>query len=474
MSFLDPEDRALVLSVVYDGPPEAGKTTSVRALARAFGREVETPAQHEGRTVLFDLLEHRAGVYDGAPIHLRIVSVPGQERWAARRAHFVSRADVIVFVGDTTRDGLEGTLAHLDRLRRDLEERDGPPVGVVFQANKRDRPDAVPIDDVAARVASDRVAIFETSASDGAGVREVLVFAVKLALDRVRADAPLEVALSDDPRLAGSAELEALLRGVEASELDASRPSAPPGSPSTPPLRVPRSRNEVSDGFVWPPVEGRLLLAEATRSGIDLRVSGRGDRVIGLGADWRLHSADSAVFPTMDDGRGALLTWARIHSKARDLLSARRCIVLYETEDGEWRLWQIVHREATLRDLDRAEPLDVVRALRHLVAARAACLRAEVELPCSLDTVGVRTDGRIHYVGPVPLSSKPEHDGHAALEELTTDLAAIADTEDPHVLGAAVAELLEAVEASAESDDVRRLFERELQRYLAPAAPRKT
>jgi hypothetical protein len=33
----DPRDHAVVISVVYDGPPEAGKTTSVRALARSAG-----------------------------------------------------------------------------------------------------------------------------------------------------------------------------------------------------------------------------------------------------------------------------------------------------------------------------------------------------------------------------------------------------------------------------------------------------
>ena len=57
MAVLHPDDDVLVLSVVYDGPPEAGKTTSVRALAKSVGREVYTPEEQDGRTVYFDWLE---------------------------------------------------------------------------------------------------------------------------------------------------------------------------------------------------------------------------------------------------------------------------------------------------------------------------------------------------------------------------------------------------------------------------------
>ncbi|HEY0993983.1 MAG TPA: GTPase domain-containing protein, partial [Kofleriaceae bacterium] len=177
-----------MISVVYDGPPQAGKTTSVRALARSFGREVYTPEERNGRTVHFDWMEHVGGRFDGSPIHCQVVSVPGQKRWTRRRAHFLDRADVVVFVGDTTAEGWPETVARLAALRADLDGRDGPPVGLVFQANKRDCADAVAFDEVKARAASARTAVVESSAADGTGVREAFVFAVRLALDRVRED----------------------------------------------------------------------------------------------------------------------------------------------------------------------------------------------------------------------------------------------------------------------------------------------
>ncbi|MGH9886021.1 MAG: hypothetical protein ACREBE_10860, partial [bacterium] len=114
-----------MISVVYDGPPEAGKTTTVRALARGFGREVYTPEERDGRTVHFDWLEHIGGRFEGSPIRCQIVSVPGQKRWVRRRAHFLERADVVVFVGDTTASAWPETVARLADLRADLDARQG-------------------------------------------------------------------------------------------------------------------------------------------------------------------------------------------------------------------------------------------------------------------------------------------------------------------------------------------------------------
>src|SRR5262245_10750807 len=118
---VDPDH--VVISVVYDGPPRAGKTTSVRALAGSFGREVFTPEERNGRTVHFDWLEHIGGRFEGAPIHCQVVSVPGQKRWTRRRGHFLDRADGVVFVGDTTADGWPETVARLPALRAERRAR---------------------------------------------------------------------------------------------------------------------------------------------------------------------------------------------------------------------------------------------------------------------------------------------------------------------------------------------------------------
>ena len=120
MAALDPRDQTVVISIVYDGPPEAGKTTSVRALARGFGREVYTPEERNGRTVYFDLLEHTGGLFDGSPIRCEIASIPGQRRWTRRRRHFLDRADTVVFVEVKT--GPSAGLSPRERLVREAVE----------------------------------------------------------------------------------------------------------------------------------------------------------------------------------------------------------------------------------------------------------------------------------------------------------------------------------------------------------------
>ena len=50
MACIDPRTDAIVIRIVYDGAPLAGKTTSVRALGERLGAGVVTPAEVEGRT----------------------------------------------------------------------------------------------------------------------------------------------------------------------------------------------------------------------------------------------------------------------------------------------------------------------------------------------------------------------------------------------------------------------------------------
>ncbi|HSS02329.1 MAG TPA: GTPase domain-containing protein [Kofleriaceae bacterium] len=385
-----------MISVVYDGPPEAGKTTTVRALARGFGREVYTPEERDGRTVHFDWLEHVGGRFEGSPIRCQIVSVPGQKRWVRRRAHFLERADVVVFVGDTTASAWPETVARLADLRADLDARQGPPVGLVFQANKRDCADAVPLDEIRARAANARTAVVESSAPDGTGVREAFVFAVRLALDRVRDLHRFDpVRAASRPRAGFGAEGVELYDLLRRLDVDADRAGASPGERAG--TRPPS--HDAPCGFVWPPIEGRILLRDAAPpAGSPVDVGPAGDCHAAANSGWIVHSGAGAVFVDLDDARAVLIDWARQHAAAQSVLSRRRCIVLAETGDGRWRLWQIVRREASLRQLTGVAP---ALAERMLGEASAACAQAAPSLPVTLDTIGAELERPI-YVGLMP------------------------------------------------------------------------
>lgn len=403
-----------MLGIVYDGPPEAGKTTSVRALAQGFGREVYTPEEQRGRTVYFDWLEHTGGRFDGAPIRCQIVSVPGQDCFLERRRHLLGRADVVVFVGDTSRRAWSTTLARLRELCAWLEQREGPATGVVFQANRRDAPDAVPLETVKAEAASARVCVIESVALDGSGVREAFVFAVRLALDRVRE----EQRLGSLPALATAQHSSALLAELRTLEHAVERPlAAEPGRAAAPPTAVAAPSRaggfDVPSGLVWPPVEGRILLREALPAPASLELGASRERP-DLAPGYRASSPPAASFEELDEGRKALVGWARLHVSAASLLTRQRCILLAEDAAGAFRLWQIVQAEPSLRELfvDGCETMiarhaasQLVRASRLLGEAQLLCQASALPLACTLDSVGVSDAGSPVFVGDMPLSA---------------------------------------------------------------------
>ncbi|HET9622680.1 MAG TPA: hypothetical protein VFP84_15010, partial [Kofleriaceae bacterium] len=203
MALIDSEASEILIRLVYDGPPEAGKTTSLRALASSLTRPTYSPAEDgDGRTLWFDWMEYVGGRFEGCQIRCQIVSVAGQRELAARRRRVIAGADVVVFVADSAANETSRTVAYLQELREMLRLTPGSgseavahrltahevPVGVIVQANKRDLPDAIPIKQLRGELENIGwpIGVVESVASEGTGIREAFVYAVRLALDRVR------------------------------------------------------------------------------------------------------------------------------------------------------------------------------------------------------------------------------------------------------------------------------------------------
>ena len=120
MAVLDPRSDTVVIRVVYDGAPMAGKTTSVGALGRGLGSEVHSPAEVGGRTLYFDWLDYTGGLFEGRRIRCQIISVPGQATLAPRRRRLLESADAIVFVGDSAPAGFIADRGYLSGLSREI------------------------------------------------------------------------------------------------------------------------------------------------------------------------------------------------------------------------------------------------------------------------------------------------------------------------------------------------------------------
>jgi signal recognition particle receptor subunit beta len=495
MPIIDKARGVLVIRLVYDGPPMSGKTTSVRALARGLGVNVETPEESDGRTLYFDWMDYIGGVFEGRQIRCQVVSVPGQAEHARRRAKLLASADAVILVADTRASKLPAALAVLEDLLPRCRSQD-PPVGVVLQANKRDAPDSVPRAQMQAELSAIAptapIAIVETVATAGDGIRAAFVFGIRLALDRVRALADSGRLPIGEPEVDRAAEL---LARLQAGDRDAAlTPTVMPGAlpsphteteddsltptlvPVAPPSASPENETEtprplsepnaldgkiaflsgtrrsrpssvsmtevpfvpdasLPGGFIWPPVDGRVLLHEVAQLGITPVRTARGDWWASA-QGCLFHSSASAIYANADQGRIALVDWARMHATQLKKLSAGRTVILAPAGDGQYRLWQLIRAEQALRErlaasLCHSDPERVARELlecaSHLLQARACLQTPELGLPCTLWTVSGDLQTRPRFVGLMPdagMSIAEEPQGAALIAREFTPLLA--------------------------------------------------
>lgn len=442
MALIDSDAGEIVIRLVYDGPPQAGKTTSLRALATSLTRPTYSPDEDgDGRTLWFDWMEYVGGRFEGCQIRCQIVGVPGQRELAARRRRLIEDADVVVFVADSAARETPRTLAHLLELRAMLDDRRDAPVGVILAANKRDLPDAIPLDELRARLdeAGWPIGVVESVAADGTGIREAFVYAVRLALDRVRDLMQRRALATAASRPLGAPELLATLRSAEAAAAETAAPvveqtpdslaaallrevlagersAAASAIQRMPTAGAPRPPNSaVPSGAIWPPVEGRSILSELSQLALAPRQLSNGDWAAGLGSGWRVVSRRDASFGSLDQGRGVLIQWARQHAGAAGAISPRRCIVLADDGGGRWRLWQLVRAERSLREIvdtafgapsRDAMVAGLRNAARLLLEADTRFGWLPLHLSCTLDSIGV-CDGTPVYIGLMPDPGEP-------------------------------------------------------------------
>ncbi len=480
MAVLDPVRETVVIRIVYDGPAYAGKTTSVRALAKGFGVRSSTPAEVGGRTLYFDWMEYTGGMFEGRQIRCQVISVPGQAVLASRRRHLLQSADVVVFVGDSSAQAQSTTISYLKGLSAVLGQTQGPPIGIIFQANKRDHADAIPIEKLkeALDTLQLRVAVIESIATQGLGIREGFVFAVRLALDRVRelihkralptmrpavdsaedlmnelrqvegeslamvAQSGLQqTPLSElAPEVADSTASAALQEAVRDNTLGppaqvAAKSGVNPDDSDAPP-RLPGS--SLPSGMIWPPVDGRLILHDVASRPFELQRDDNGDWTSESDRMWKIHSFKHARFDTMDQGREVLIKWARIHTECLHLISDHRCIVLADDGHGRFRLWQILRASPSLRDEFLGSlpigPYAIASLLlslpRQMMQASERWSGAASGLPLKLENVGSATTGG-RFVGRMPDPTCPPTAQRSSsadiLQQLISEIGAIAD-----------------------------------------------
>ncbi len=149
------------------------------------------------RTLFFDFLPLALGEIRGFKTRFHLYTVPGQVFYDASRKLILKGVDGVVFVADSQIERMEANVESLDNLKTNLAEQ-GYELGklpYIIQYNKRDLPNAAPLEEMKRLLNPGGVPEFEACATVGKGVFETLKGVAKGVLSR-----PQEAALSAGAR----------------------------------------------------------------------------------------------------------------------------------------------------------------------------------------------------------------------------------------------------------------------------------
>lgn len=180
MASVNPLSRELVFKIVYYGPGLGGKTTTlehIHATAKPEHRgKLVSLATPVDRTLYFDFLPVRLPPVRGMNIRLQLFTVPGQVYFNATRKLVLTGADGIVFVSDSQIVRADANLESLENLRENLidQGRDLALIPLIFQHNKRDLPDLLPVEELDSMLNPFGAPSLPTCATSGEGIYESL------------------------------------------------------------------------------------------------------------------------------------------------------------------------------------------------------------------------------------------------------------------------------------------------------------
>jgi signal recognition particle receptor subunit beta len=182
----------MTAKIVYYGPGLCGKTTNLQAIhnrtaPQSRGEMVSLETETD-RTLFFDLLPLEVGVIGGMKVRLQLYTVPGQVFYNATRKLVLKGVDGVVFVADSQKIALDANVESLSNLRANFAELglSTEQVPVVFQYNKRDIRNILPVETLEKELNPEGARHFEAAALHGVGVFETLKAVSRVAITSIR------------------------------------------------------------------------------------------------------------------------------------------------------------------------------------------------------------------------------------------------------------------------------------------------
>jgi len=192
MSFINYSSREINCKIVYYGPGLCGKTTNLQHIYSKTNPDVKgkmiSLATETERTLFFDFLPLALGEIRGFKTRFHLYTVPGQVFYDASRKLILKGVDGVVFVADSQIERMEANVESLENLKVNLLEQgyELDKIPYVVQYNKRDLPNAAPLEEMKRLLNPTAVPAFEACAMSGEGVFETLKAVAKGVLSDLK------------------------------------------------------------------------------------------------------------------------------------------------------------------------------------------------------------------------------------------------------------------------------------------------
>ncbi len=226
MAILNYTAREITVKIVYYGPGLSGKTTNIKYIANRIPEEkrgkIITLQTEEDRTLFFDFLPFTVSTANGYKLRLQLYTVPGQVFYESTRKLVLQGADGIVFVADSQREVLDSNLESYEGMKRNLQENglDYRTIPLVFQYNKRDLPNVLPVDVLNQKLNELAAPYFEAIAIEGKGVLETLYKIVELTMNDLKGKYKLLDTISTQEIIDNIKELVGDMAGIQEEVLE--------------------------------------------------------------------------------------------------------------------------------------------------------------------------------------------------------------------------------------------------------------
>ncbi len=188
MAFVNYNNKEITVKIVYYGPALSGKTTCLKYIytSKKFEKKGKliTLDTDGDRTLFFDFLPIEVGKLGDYSIKMQLYTVPGQVAYDTTRKLVLQGADGVVFVADSQVVMADQNLESFENLKVNLELNNisYSEIPIIFQYNKRDLREILPIEELNKDLNPENKPFFPTVATTGENILESLHAIMKMVI----------------------------------------------------------------------------------------------------------------------------------------------------------------------------------------------------------------------------------------------------------------------------------------------------